>query len=314
MLINKKVPVGVEIELENLRNYTRSSYKERRFVSILTEKDHWHVINDGSLRNNGLEFVMMDLNTSGPLVGNDIIKALKHFRKVMDTYILEGHEPPILSERTSLHIHVDVRDMKIEQINKLIILYSIFEKIFFKWSLPERYYNNYCRPISLHKDIKERLSKVLHLNSGCSSPGEHFKFAQANKYDGINIKPITSLGSVEFRIFRGTYDINDIIDWINLLLGMRNSAIEDSSLDNLLEIPTTLSKYGIENLIDKVFGEPGQILKPHASNADVLEGVRLSQDLIIERDLINISQMFNSQEVGTTHLKAFKENIKKEYK
>ena len=76
----------------------------------------------------------MSAGDGQPLKGGDITRAMFGFKKVFLLYEEAGNEPPICSPRTSVHIHIDVRDLEVQQLKKLFLLYAVFEETFFKWS------------------------------------------------------------------------------------------------------------------------------------------------------------------------------------
>lgn len=297
MLSDNDTFVGVEIELENLGNFYHSVYHEALMNSGL-----WNVVSDGSLRNHGLEFIMSSAG-SQPLKGGDIIDALGLFNTQMSQYIKNGSEPPECTHRTSIHVHVDVRDMSMSELKRLVLFYSIFEDTFFKWSLPERYHNNYCRAISLHHDVMERLSMLVAAQEGMTT----VKAVQhGNKYDSINILSIKQRGSIEFRMMRGTYDTELILKWINMLLALR-SAAKDSSIEIDL-FPEVMSERGTDKLIDLIFDKWGVDLKVHATSMDLLKGIRVAQDILVAPRIRALDTGFSTHSAKTSsHLNAFKE-------
>ena len=92
-LISKSYIFGIEIEVENVATMVIDAY----------DRSYWNVVEDHSLRNNGLEFVSI------PLRGDQIERALTQFNKALP----KEHD---FSPRTSVHIHMNVRDLLISEI------------------------------------------------------------------------------------------------------------------------------------------------------------------------------------------------------
>lgn len=295
--------IGVEIELENLGALSLARRQKLQSSGL------WTIVKDGSLRNNGLEFIMC-ANEQEPLKGGDIIKALEVFQEFIDSYLAAGAEPPDTSKRTSVHVHLDVRDVPRQVLQRIILFYSIFEETFFKWSLPERYHNNYCRSISSHHDIVERLSYLLSLQNDVELSTI---LANGNKYDALNFLSIRNKGSLEFRLLKGTYDTSLILKWINMILSLKNAAYDETiTIDSF---PETMSIRGINNLIDIIFGKYGEELKSVSTQHDILHGVRIAQEILISPHIRYLDDSFKNHSSKTgSHLEQFKENVLKEIK
>ena len=100
--------LGVEVEMEKAERLTTT---------------YWDAKEDGSLRDGGVEYVF-----GAPYGGGDAIKALEE----LDKLVTEKMKPS-MSERTSTHVHVDVRDLTRDQLTSFILLYMVFEQPLFKY-------------------------------------------------------------------------------------------------------------------------------------------------------------------------------------
>lgn len=290
--------VGVEIELEHLRYFGTVEKMG------MQGKGLWNVVKDGSLRDHGLEFIMSTPNGQ-PLKAGDIIRALMQFKKGMEEYETTHGDPPRCTVRTSLHIHVDVRDLEIPQLQKFILLYVVFEKILFNHADPSRYHNAYCRSIGLHQDVQERLAQVV--KSSASGHGLASKLEKGNKYDAMNVLSVRQRGSMEFRLMRGTYDTKLILEWINILLALKNAARDETIVID--SFPEDMSQRGPANLVEQVFGKWGAGIE--CTDMEVLEGIREAQDILLHFDQIELNESFmNHSEKEHAHLNAFKAKLK----
>src|SRR3990167_2682157 len=107
-LILPETTIGIEVELEGLKNikqYLSTHQAARNHAGTVYKANFgnnlWQVVRDGSLRNDGQEFV------SSILFGQDLISALVDLQ-----IFLNGLEPkPVCSERTSVHIHMGMADL-----------------------------------------------------------------------------------------------------------------------------------------------------------------------------------------------------------
>lgn len=217
---------GIEVELENNTNPRTDGFME----------SYWNVVNDGSLRNNGTEYVSL------PIRANQIESALTQ----LQVYVRD----PSFSDRTSVHIHMNVRDMTIEQIQSLILIYASVENLLFNWVGHNREDNIFCTKL----EDTDYYTKIAQFSQ---SPGKACEYWE--KYTALNIKPISSKGTVEFRHLYGTYDIQTICTWVNLLSCLKTYA-KYVSLQQLLEELEQLNSNSLyEIYLGNIFGEYAQM-------------------------------------------------------
>lgn len=207
--------VGIEIEVENI-------------TSSVVLSPHWSSHEDGSLRNNGIEFVSI------PLTIKQIEPALSNL------YLsLKEKNKPDFSNRTSAHIHLNCRDLTQDEIYTLVLLYAVFEKHFYGFAGTKRMNSIFCVPL-YRCNILSQAKDVIY----GFSPNWH-------KYCGINILPLIDnngergKGTIEFRHLYGTENIETIYAWINQILCLRKACKEIKLTELLDQIKTmnTTSEY-----------------------------------------------------------------------
>jgi len=216
--------VGIEIEVENIPYPHQFQY-------------YWKGKQDGSLRNHGIEY------TSIPLRTEQVEYALDHWNK----YIKENNNPTF-SQRTSLHVHLNVQNMTWDEIENLVLLYVIFERHFFLQTNQDREHSIFCVP--LYK--VDNLCNLLPIQQ--VSP-------RWNKYAALNLSTITGegesprFGTIEFRHLHGTSNPAEIVPWINNIMRLKKQAMamESGSVIKLLETMNTTSEYLA--LYTQTFGE-----------------------------------------------------------
>lgn len=222
--------VGIEIEVENITN-------------SLQPLAYWDIKADGSLRNNGVELV------SVPLQIKQVQLALEHVYNV-----LTANNKPDFSNRTSVHIHVNCRDLTQNQIYNFILLYALFEKHFYAFAGNKRMNSIFCVPLFRTNQLNVLDNVVYGL-----SPNWH-------KYCGINLLPLyqnqvtQGYGTIEFRHLYGTSNQREILEWINDIMCLRKYACEiskDDLLKNIKEMNTTSSYI---SLYSQVFAKGRKIL------------------------------------------------------
>ena len=222
-LVSNEHSVGVEVELEGIR-YSKADAKYPPLFDL------WSYHEDGSLRN-GSEFVF-----KGGLRGANIIAALDLFRDFVEKW--ESRNPAILiSDRCSVHVHLDIRDLDLLQIRNLVMWYIFVERAMFSLVDKSRAKNNYCRPVtdSDFIDSFQQIYSYVHHYKGSltkhsrSLYDRFFEFSQSicEKYSAFNMKTSRTIGTVEFRHHHGTKDSEEILRWINSILRLKVWAIEN---------------------------------------------------------------------------------------
>lgn len=238
--------VGVEVELENIR----ASFPASRY---------WRVEGDGSLRNHGAEFVFR-----GPLGGRDLFHAIVE----LDSHLFQNN--PDASWRCSTHVHLDVRDMTATQLKNLLIAYIVYERVLFRCSGWHRLKNNFCPALCFAQQMLEVLSNNWHKRDDRFMTGIRQNW---DKYSAMNLVPIGSYGSVEFRMSEAKWRKGHLIKHCNRILSLKELAMSwEGTHDELImhilnTAPTTIIKKGLP----KELGDVGEDLEIGAKLAfDVL--------------------------------------------
>jgi hypothetical protein len=145
------------------------------------------------------------------------------------------------------------------------MLYQLFERVLFKYIGNDRDKNIFCVPwheTQLHFGIVSKMDK--HGLMGIK---------QWQKYTALNLLPLFSQGTVEFRHMAGTPNQQYILDWCNLIGSMfrytRNNELE-AVRESLASLNTT-SHY--RELMFDVFGNWAQHLLMPMFEQDLEEGV-----------------------------------------
>lgn len=217
---HKDVFVGVELEIENVYNTYKLS------TNKLTE--------DGSLKVNGAEFVTIPLKM--------------RYLEIELRRIFESLKDPLVSSRCSTHVHMNVRDMTPEQIVNFILLYMVFERSLYRIS-GDRWDNNFCVPLYMAHTMMKGFFKAW----------DSTNMWTWYKYTGLNLCPIfgsesTRIGTVEFRQMHGSVNVEEIMQWCNLITAIKRAAQEipiDETLAHIKTLPVT-EAYGW--LAKQVFG------------------------------------------------------------
>ena len=238
-LVDTKCFVGLEVEVEKL-----ASLSSLGDFSIFPGMFYWKCVEDGSLRNKGKEFVSL------PVRGKQLIHAVYE----LDNYLRTKHPNHVFSQRTGLHIHINVRYMTADQLMRFIILYLVVENLFYLQAGKDRISNNFCVPVNQSK-FGVALPEVFHkLSKGEIEEALYTLTNDWKKYTGFNLLPLKTLGTVEFRHYQGTSDPNFILNQVNLILSMRKFALSHSmdTIRRILNSLNTTSTY--VHFVEQVFG------------------------------------------------------------
>lgn len=254
--------IGIELEYENFRSRPGAF-----------GKGYWMAVEDGSLRSTE-EGEPYELKLRMPLSGADLTQALSD----MAVY-LRGRRNISVSPRTSLHVHMDVREMPVDKLCMLVVLFAIFERPLFRYCGADREGNNFCLPLAAaeaalnsidFEQMVENLDRVVRY---------------IPKYSALNLGAIRRFGSVEFRCHPGTRDMDRVREWVNILMCLKRAAMEMRYTAE--DLPRMVSEIGGDRLGHEVFGgDYAALLMYPDFVSHTLEGVRYAQDLIYNRSMI----------------------------
>lgn len=174
---------GIECEIESVRDVSKEVTAD--FV----------IEHDGSLRNNGKEFISI------PMEKDSLLTAFKN----LHAKIVYFDKTDAFSPRTSTHVHVNVRPFEAPSLRNLLLFYALYEEFFFSMVDSVRRDNIHCVPLTethmptLYKQDWMIQSKRWH------------------KYTAFNMLPIQKQGTVEFRHLQGTEDADLLNRWLSTL-------------------------------------------------------------------------------------------------
>lgn len=260
--------IGVEIELENIHYYNHNPI----YPNIYT---FWKTVEDGSLRE-GTEFIFKE-----PMVGANISEALRVLSEFLSKYKKNGKGVQV-SDRCSVHVHLDIRDLTNDELTNLILIYIFVERLLFHYINPTRAKNNYCRPLtdSSFKFIMGKISecnKYDHPNSRIIN----LVTAECDKYSALNILPIYNYGSVEFRHHHGTTDTSQIKKWINIILAIKNCA-RSVSIETLIK---SYESSGFGEVLHEIFAGT-------SIDEEYLSGVQ-DLDIFMHKGYIDVKEILD---------------------
>jgi hypothetical protein len=164
--------VGIECEVEMAGQYLAAG---------ALPVPWWTTVRDGSLRNEGLEFV-----SSRPMALSDATQALNAF------YVTKDHFGFVESPRTSTHVHVNVLGLTVPEVLAAVAGYCVVESALMAVCGTQREENIFCVPFYRAPGAVHRL---IWLVRGTSLSG----WGDFSKYSALNLGAIVKFGSIEFR-------------------------------------------------------------------------------------------------------------------
>jgi len=232
-----KFVAGVELEIEAVHNYN----------SLFLEENGICIEADGSLRNNGREFLL-------PPRERETLVEL--FNGLHDNLEL-GNEP--FSVRTSIHVHVNCLYATPSQVKALLLLYAIFEPLTFNFAGPTRRDNIHCMPLnSTHMpNLYSHTLETIH--------------SKWHKYTAFNLLPLSELGTVEFRHLYGTDDQHVFKAWLDFIATLWYSAMKMGEFKREYLTDLTLLREVQSNLMTKEFLEHCADRQPYVLEDNLLD-------------------------------------------
>lgn len=241
--------VGVEVETETIKPYDFPSLK------------YWNCDKDGSLRDWGVEYIL-----KAPMDLPDFEIALEELDLCNQKFKFKTS-----SISTSVHVHVNMLNETYLTLANFLTTYILMENILIRYSGPDRLSNLFCLPVCDCEGVKDALIKLLgFINRGMFSKAvlhpDHVK------YGAINAAPLSKLGTIESRSFRGETDTKVIKSWVEILLKIKAfSKREGMTPPDILN----MWREHRDTLVDIVFQEYGPTLrvkekvKPYGLGKDI---------------------------------------------
>lgn len=243
--------VGIEVEVEN-------------YDALQMPRSAWLAKEDGSLRNNGMEWVTRPM-------------AAKYARAALTDLLVNAlAEECCFSPRTSVHVHVDTLNLEVSKIRLLTVLYSIFEPLLYRFAGRGRNKNIFCVPV-----LETQLLDIMQGGHSLSVMTQRWE-----KYSGYNIKPLETLGTVEFRHMHGTRDVDKLTIWIDLLTRMVDyvHATPHDMLETLLQ--TFGPQVDVTKFMLDVFG-PNMIHLGYLDYEDIRGSVNSSKQAFLKPETLH---------------------------
>ena len=272
--------IGLEVEVEGVPHPERVR--------------GWKVTTDGSLRNEGVEYVF-----NGPIGGAPACKRISDLHNAISSM-----RNADFSVRTSLHVHMDVRDLSWNQVMQIVILYAMVEPYLFSICGNEREESIYSLSLYRGKQQIQDLSELLRLGPGAVSEG------RLTKYTALNLLSLPTFGSLEFRGHKGTSDKRTIINWVNHLLSLKKYVLDPNKKIN--DLPKILSTDGHIAMLREIFNDKlvvANIKHANSVRRKIYEGVNVGEDLLFSSVMRDTSHRILTNNRGQGQMDKLKDKL-----
>lgn len=261
-----KGDVGIEIEVEG-NKFPKHEYEGYEAVDPHFIPKTWDYHRDGSLRGaDNAEYVLRK-----PLKFGEVEKAVKDLWKMFEDYgtVLDD------SNRTSVHVHLNVQQWYINRLCSFMCLYFSVEELLTAMCGDHRVGNLFCLRAKDAPGIISEIRKFFVKNGS-------YKFSNGMHYAGFNSSPLHRFGSVEIRTLQGCKDPAEIIQWVQILQRLYDLSEEYTDPRQVIE---GFSGEGPMGYAERVLGPFfGTVISRSGMsyseiNNSLYDGIRLAQDL-----------------------------------
>lgn len=232
---------GLELEIE--------------FAEDMSSVVNMRSTEDGSLRNFGVEFI------TEPLDYSRVMYTLNEFFTRNKVYFKGDN----YSERTSIHVHVNCLNLTYQQVASVLLVYQVFESLLFRFIGHDRDKNIFCVPLSECAISYQAAENI--------SNGNLQSVRRWMKYTALNLLPLETQGTIEFRHMEGNNNLERIGIWLRFIASIIKYATDYS----YEEIKTSLSNLNTNshyrNALQQVFGYDADVLTYPDSNEMIENGV-----------------------------------------
>ena len=195
----------------------------------------WKVERDGSLRHRSSG------NRNTGEVVSPILEGKAGFDQ-LENVVKAIHSVGATTNRsTGLHVHVEAADLTGEEVARVVEFYSNNQATIDNMVSLSRRNNSYCRKYSTYN---------LNAMKNAAQTNKEALRGFANKYTVVNISPLFSYGTIEFRQHQGSVNAKKISSWVKFVSGIINGAQMVTDLDTSVELTSMLDVMVEKNVLE----------------------------------------------------------------
>lgn len=245
--------VGIEVEVES----------EKRADPLFSK--FWKTEGDGSLRQNGYEYVL-----NRPVKRGQVRDALYELDKHIKPY------KPIDSFNAGVHVHINVQELSLTQIINMICISACLEDVLLEFCGEKRKGNLFCLRFGDAEGVLEMLEAAV------TTDNYLILYSDDIRYSFLNMKALIEYGSLEYRCMRSDGDILALLTWVDMLLSIKDAAI---GYENPMKILEEISFGGAESFLKNVLPNQHAVLSDTDDlQGKVMRGARNIQDIVYCKD------------------------------
>jgi len=261
--------LGIEVEVETSNDQYPNAGR------MNADSKFWNSIADNSLRNaaetggGGREYVFKN-----PVKFGQVEEALMELEK----YLTDSASKIRWSNRTSVHVHLNVQDLTLSQLICLLSLYYIVEPILSRYNGFDRENNLFCMQAVNSRTVIDNLMDFLRTK----------RFPDNTKYSALNTMNLQRglLGTLEFRAGAGIDSTPlEVLPWVNLLW----TVVEASkTFKEPSDILSQVSNEGcvefVQRVLPEVYAEGLASFERRELQMALMSAMRVSQCVAFEID------------------------------
>lgn len=264
--------IGLEIEVEGNKFPKPPDAAGTHTPVKMPGLKGWRYVHDGSLRGEDNAEYLFD----GPCLFSEVegrvtalFAALDKFGSVMTD-----------SNRTSVHVHLNVQSFHFNRLASFLGLYFCFEEILTEWCGEHRVGNLFCLRAKDAPAIVSQIRRYIASDGG-------IRLNDNLHYSAANVHALVKHGSIEFRTLRGVSDPTTILEWVSFL--QRLYEISADYVDPR-QVTDGFSGAGPVAFFESIFGSLAETIRRDVPWDDerlsdsLYEGIRLAQDICYCRD------------------------------
>ncbi len=224
----------------------------------------WAQVSDGSLRGPyNVEYVLRS--------PKNLESSLKLIQKLRET--LEPSKV-IDSIRAGVHVHVNVKDLTMEQLLSYAMFYYILEEALVGYCGSNRVGNHFCLRM---KDAEGHITNLANFfNKGNL---RHLYPLEQMKYASCNFYALVVHGTLEFRSLQTHPNLVKMDEWVCLLYHLKQEAKKVGQPESIIE---NFSMDGGIAWCETLLGEHFSMIKDQPDlEIKLKDGMRVAQDLLI---------------------------------
>lgn len=209
---------GMEVELENVRGISRQA-------ELLYG---WRTVGDGSLRNNGVEFI------TSPVQLAQLFSLVDHLYEAKAGGGWTG------GPRCGIHIHMDMSHRSVGELHAMMVAYACVEPIVFDFCGSDREENIFCVPWYRAPDDIRELQSFFYGNT--TRRVLQRACGHASKYTSMFHGPLTRFNTLEFRgapVFESKEQTKELCSMLDLLVSSTLGSTGEQVMEGFVDDPVT---------------------------------------------------------------------------